>query len=191
MSRGTTSEIQTELKKSQNMPVHFVSVHLDAYILYMNDSYKTIDFGGNSYLPTGNLMGFSDIVETAELIVSSMTLSLSGVSQDWISLVLNEDYINREVKVYTGFLNRFTQELIPDPFLIFDGRIDTPTLSENPDDGTSIVSVSATNAWVDFNRMTGRHSNNEEQQMLFPGDKGFEFAGDNITDLIWGKDTRD
>ena len=166
----TTSLVQTEIKKSQNMPVHLVSVHLDAYTLYMNNSYKTIEYDGNEYLALGGLMGFSDIEESAELIVSSMTLSLSGISQEYLSMVLNENYINREVRVYTGFLGVNSQNLLASPILIFDGRMDTPTINENPDDGTSIISITVTNAWVDFNRMTGRHANNEEQQLLYPGD---------------------
>lgn len=187
MNRGSTAQFQTEIAKSQNMPVHLVSVHLDEHTLYMNDSYKTISFQSQDYLAVGTFMGFSDIEESAELIVSSMTLSLSGIDQSMISLVLSEKYINREVKVYTGFLDANTNVLIADPVLIFDGRIDTPTISENPDGGTSTVSISATNAWVDFTRRTGRHANNEEQQVLFPGDKGFEFAAQNISELVWGE----
>lgn len=187
MNRGSTAQFQNEIAKSQNMPVHFVSVHLDSYTLYMNDSYKSIEFNGHEYLAIGHLMGFSNIEESAELIVSSMTLSLSGVGQEWIKIVLSEKYINREVKVYLGFTDVDSHNLIETPILIFDGRIDTPTISENPDSGSSTVSISATNAWVDFTRRTGRHSNNEEQQVLFPGDKGFEFAAQNISELVWGE----
>lgn len=187
MDRNSSTEFQTEVVKPQNMPVHFVSVHLDPYTLYMNDSYKTINFQGNDYLATGNFMGFSDIEESAELIVSNMTLSLSGIDKSMIGLVLNEKYINRQIKLYTGFLDVDTHDLVVSPILIFEGRIDAPMISEDPDKGKSTVSVSATNAWVDFTRQTGRHANDEEQQILFPGDRGFEFASQNITDLVWGE----
>ena len=187
MYRGSTAEFQTEVTKSQNMPVHCVSVHLDDYSLHMTDSDQSIEFGGNEYLGLGKFSSVSDIEESSQLIVSSMTLSLSGVNQEWISIVLNEEYIDRQVKVYTGFLDVDTHVLITNPVLIFDGRIDAPIISENPDGKTSTVSISVTNAWVDFTRRTGRHANNEEQQALFPGDKGFEFASQNITDLVWGE----
>lgn len=187
MSRGSTAQFQNEVVKSQNMPVHFVSVHLDDYTLYMNDSYKPIIFNGHDYLALGNLMAFSDIEESAELIVSSMTLSLSGVNQQMISVVLNEEYIDRQVKVYTGFLDVATHVLLDTPVLIFEGKIDTPSISEDPDAGYSIVSISVTNAWIDFTRSTGRHANNEEQQILFPGDLGFEFAAQNTSELVWGE----
>ena len=187
MDRGSTLAFQNEVIKSENMPVHLVSVHLDSETLYMNDSYKTISYGGNDYLGVGYFMGFSDIEEASEVIVSSMTLSLSGIDQTMINLVLNNNYINRFVKVYTAFLDVDSHTLVIDPVLIFEGQIDNASISEDPDGGKSTVSVSVTNAWVDFDRKTGRHANNEEQQVLFPGDRGFEFADQNTSNLVWGK----
>lgn len=187
MDRGSTLAFQNEVIKPENMPVHLVSIHLDSEILYMNDSYKTINYGGNDYLGVGHFMGFSDIEEASEIIVSTMTLSLSGIDQTMINLVLNNNYINRVVKVWTAFLDVNSHVLVIDPVLIFEGHMDSPTISEDPDGGKSTVAVSATNAWVDFDRKTGRHGNNEEQQILFPGDRGFEFADQNTSDLVWGE----
>lgn len=187
MDRGSTVEFQNEVVKSQNMPVHLVSVHFDAITLYMNDSYKTISFNEVDYLGIGHFMGFSDIEETADVMVSSMTLSLSGVDKIWIANVLDNDYINRIIKIHIAFLDVDSNALIIDPVLIFEGQMDSPTISEDPDAGKSTVSITATNSWVDFTRKTGRHANNEEQQVRYPGDKGFEFASQNIDNLIWGR----
>jgi len=188
MDRGSTLAFQNEVIKPENMPVHLVSVHLDSEILYMNDSYKTINFKNNDYLGVGHFMGFSDIEEASQVIVATMTLTLSGIDKTIINLVLNNNYINRVVKVFTAFLNVDSHELVIDPVLIFEGQIDSSSISEDPDGGKSIVSVSVTNSWVDFDRKTGRHANNEEQQVLFPGDKGFEFADQNTSNLVWGEE---
>jgi len=186
MDRGSSSAFQTEVVKSQNRPVHLVEIAFDDETLYMTDAYKAITFGGNEYIAVGHFMGFSDIEEAAEVMVSSVTLSLSGIDQVWLSNVLNKDYIDRTVKIYTAFLDD-AQTLVIDPVLIFEGRMDSPTISENPDDGRSSVSISATNAWVDFSRKTGRHTNHEEQQIHFSGDNGFEFASEIVKDIIWGR----
>ncbi len=184
--RGSTSAFQTEVVKLQNRPVHLVQVIFDDETVYMTDAYKTITYGGNDYDGVGHFMGFSDIEEAAEVMVSSVTLSLSGIDQVWISKVLNKNYIDRTIKIYTAFLDS-SEALVIDPVLIFEGRMDTPTIAENPDDGRSSVSVSATNSWVDFSRKTGRHTNHEEQQIHFSGDKGFEFASQIVKDVIWGR----
>ncbi len=185
MDRGSTSAFQTEVVKLQNRPVHLVSVHFDDETIYMTDGYKDISFGGKTYQAVGHFLGFSDIEEAVEVIVSSVTLSLSGIDQVWISKVLTKDYIDRQVKIWTAFLDD-SQALIVDPVLIFEGRMDRPVISENPDGGQSSVSVSATNAWVDFTRTTGRHTNHEEQQIHFSGDKGFEFSSEIVKDIVWG-----
>jgi hypothetical protein len=152
----------------------------------MTDSFKDVVYDGNTYQAVGHLMGISDIEEAAEVIVSSVTLSLSGIDQVWISNVLQEDYIDRTVKIYTAFMDE-SWALVVDPVLIFEGRMDQPSIEEDPDAGTSSVSVSATNAWVDFSRKTGRHTNHEEQTLHFAGDKGFEFASEVTPDIIWGR----
>lgn len=186
MDRGSSSAFQTEVAKSNNRPVHLVEVYFDDETVYMTDAFKDITYNSNNYIAVGHFMGFSDIEEAAEVIVSSVTLSLSGVDQVWISRVLNKAYIDRTVKIYTAFLDD-AQALIVNPVLIFEGRMDTPAIQEDPDSGKSSVSVSATNSWVDFSRKTGRHTNHEEQQIHFAGDKGFEFASEIVKDITWGK----
>ena len=186
MDRGSSTAFQTEVVKDQNRPVHLVEVYFDDETVYMTDSYKGITFDSNDYLPVGHFMGFSDIEESSEVVVSSITLSLGGIDQVWVSRVLNKTYIDRTVKIYTAFLD-VNQDLVVNPILIFEGRMDTPTIQEDPDSGKSSVSVSATNSWVDFTRKTGRHTNHEETQIHFPGDKGFEFASEIVRDVPWGR----
>jgi len=81
MDRGSTSAFQTEVVKAANRPLHLVSVHFDDTTVYMTDGYKTITYSGNDYVPMGHLLGFSDIEEAAEVIVSNVTVTLSGVDQ--------------------------------------------------------------------------------------------------------------
>ena len=186
MDRGSTTAFQNEIVKSQNRPVHLCSVEFDDYHLYMTDSSKDIVYDGNTYFAVGYFLSFSDIEESANVIVSSVNISLSGVDQINIALVLRENYIDKKVTIHLAFTNA-AHVLISDPVKIFDGRIDAPVINDNPDNGTSVVSVTATNAWVDFQRKAGRHSNHEEQQIHFPGDKGFEFASEIVKDIVWGK----
>jgi len=184
--RGMTSSVKTETEAAANRPFHLVTIEFSDETLYLTDSYKTITFGGHGYTALGHLLGFSDIEETAELQVAQMTGSLSGVDQTLISSFLSKDYLNRPVKVYKGFLD-VSEALIADPVLIFDGRMDRPVIEEDPDSGESVVTVTATNQWSDFERTPGRHTNHEEQQIWFSGDKGFAFASEVVKDIVWGR----
>ena len=187
MDRGASASVITELGSDQNFPIHLLSLHFDSGVVYVCDGYKNVTYDGNEYVSLGHLLGFGDIEETSELVVSSLSISLSGVDQVYISKFLSEAYIDRQIKIYKAFLNVNTEALISDPILIFDGRMDSPSISEDPDAGTSIVSVTCTNAWVDFERRPGRKTNHEEQQIWFSGDMGFEFASEITKEILWGR----
>ena len=66
-------------------------------------------------------------------------------------------------------------------------RIDQPIMKDDSDGGKITKGLSGTNAGEEFRRKTGRHTNHEEQQIHFSGDKGFEFASEITKDIIWGK----
>ena len=188
MDRGSTSAFQTEIVKDQNQPCHLIAVELTSGTVYLTDAFKDIIFEGDTYQAVGTYLGVSEIEESANLIVSSMVLSLSNIDQTWIAALLSEDYIDRTIKVYLGFLDS-VYDLLSDPILVFEGRIDQPLIDEDPDAGTSTIAIKVTNAWVDFQRITGRHANHEEQQIHYSGDKGFEFASEVVQDLRWGQPT--
>lgn len=184
--RGATSAVITELGKSKNQPFHLVDVDFDTTPIHITDAWTNIAWGDHTYTALGHFLNFSDIEESAELQVASLTAQLSGVDQSVISAVLAEGYIDRPLRIYKGFLDA-NMAVIASPVLIFEGRMDSPVIQENPDDGSCVVSISATNAWVDFERLSGRHTNHEEQQIFFPGDKGFEFVSEVTREITWGR----
>jgi len=189
--RDATAAVVTELGKAQNQPIHLIEVTVEDSAgtdipNYMTDAWMDIVWNGKTYRALGHFIGFSDIEETADVQVNSLSLSLSGVDQTWISAFLSYYYIDRPVKIYKAMLDT-NMAVISDPVLIFEGRMDEPGIEENPDDGSCIVTVSATNVWVDFERKAGRHTNHEEQQIFFPGDLGFQYASEVVSDLTWGR----
>lgn len=184
--RGASAAVITELGKTQNQPFHLVDVIFDGTPIYVTDAWANVAWNAKTYTALGHFIGFSDIEESSALQVANLTAQLSGVDQSLISAVLSENYIDRTLRIYKGFLDD-NAAVIASPILIFEGRMDAPTIEENPDDGSCTVSIAATNAWVDFERKSGRHTNHEEQQLFFPGDKGFEFVSEITSEITWGK----
>ena len=184
--RGATEDVVTELGKTKNQPIHLVEVIFDTTPIYITDAWREVIWDGQPYSALGHFINFSDIEETSELQVANITVQLSGVDQSAVSAVLSENYIDRPLRIYKAFLDD-DLAIIADPILIFEGRMDSPVINENPDDGTCTVQVSASSAWVDFERLSGRHTNHEEQQIFFPGDKGFEFVSSVAADIFWGQ----
>jgi hypothetical protein len=185
MDRSASAAVVTEIKAASCRPVHFLKVAFDASPVYMTDAYRTIDWDGYTWQALGHFLSFSDIDESGGVEVSTCTVGLSGVDQSYISLFLNNTFLDREVSIWKGFLDA-SWTVIADPVLIFNGRINKPGITEDPGAGTCTLSVEAASQWVDFERIPGRHSNDTEQQIWFSGDRGFEFASDKTTQLKWG-----
>ena len=187
-NRSSTVAFQTEIVKSQNQPIHLIKIYFDepTGTQYLTDSFISITYDSNTYSPLGYFLSFSNIEETTQLVINSLTLNISGVDQVYINHVLSERFIDRKVVIYKGFLSTSDDSLIADPVLIFQGNMDTPSIHEAEDEGICTVSISVANQFVDFEKTTGRYTNQESQQSVYPGDLGFNYASEIIKDIVWG-----
>lgn len=190
MARTITAAMVTAMQADRIMPVHLFEFRFDAGTIYNTDAYRDIAWGGNTYLGNGHFAQFSALEETATLIVHQARFSLSGVDQAWVSTVLSYDFLDREALAYLALLDTDSLTPIADPFLIFRGRMDSPSIADDPpglsQPGTTTVTVEASSDWADFGRVAGRHTNHEDQQIFFPGDMGFDMASaEMFTAVQW------
>ena len=75
--------------------------------------------------------------------------------------------------------------MIADPFLLYDGQIDTFSVSETSTD--SSVSLGIVSHWADFEKRSGRKTNNTSQQRFFSTDVGMDFSSQTVLDIKWGR----
>jgi hypothetical protein len=187
-NRGSTSAFQTEIVKDENQPIHLVEIYFDSPTgtQYMTDSYMPVTYNSNEYLAGGHFLAFSDIQENIELMVSSINMSLTGIDKTYINLVLAENFVDRKVIIRKAFLATSNNALIADPVIIFQGSMDAPTISEDYETGTSVVTVKVANQFIDFQKTPGRYTNRESQNVFYPNDRGFDYASQIIKDIPWG-----
>lgn len=187
MDRGTTAAYQAQMAASRNRPIHLVELAFDAPTgtIYLTSAPCSVAWGGQTYLGLGGLLGVGDVTETVELVQQSVSVSLTGVDQTYIALLLTEDYLDRPLRIYRGFIDD-AGAVVVDPCLMFEGGMDNPVIEEDPSSGTCVVGLEAVSAQVGKGRLPGRHTNHEEQQFYFPGDKAFEFVSAIARDVTWG-----
>lgn len=193
-ARGASVAVLAEMAKAQNAPFHLIEIRLDTAdggTVYMCDGSRAVVFGGNTYLAMGHFLSYSGVSESADSKISTAALALSGVDQTMVSLVLTKQYIDRQLVIYKGFLDTTTDVLLVDPIAIFNGRMDDPAIQEDPAAGSCTVAISATDAFSDFTRLIGRHTNpNDQATAGFASDRGLDLvaalAGQTTT-LIWGR----
>ena len=100
----------------------------------------------------------------------------------WFKAVKN--VVNDSVVIYRGFLND-SNSIIADPFLLYDGQIDTFEISETTKESTVILNV--TSHWANFDKKNGRKTNSTSQQRFFSTDVGMQFSSQTVQDIKWGR----
>ena len=183
MSRGVHSDVITELAKDSFQMAHLVKIDFETPV-YLTESPISITYSSNAYLPSSHLRNISSVSETSEVQVGTINITLSGVSQEYVAILLGQKYIDRQVTVNRVVLND-SHGIIGNPILIYDGRIEGFTISDSNITSTIVIKVAS--HWADFEKKSGRRTNHNSQQIHFSGDKGFEFAPDSIRDIKWGR----
>lgn len=187
MARGLSSSVKTELATGSIDPVLLIEIGFSTPIYLTNASFDiTSNISGTSrtYLSNGHLRSITGVNETNRPTKNTLSISLSGVDQTYISVALNENIINDNVFVYRGFLDS-SNALISDPFLLFYGTIDEYKISDNTTTANLIISI--TSHWGNFSKTSGRTTTDNSQQRFFSSDKGMEFAALTVRDIKWGR----
>lgn len=183
MARGLTTAVNNELATDKLNPVTLVYLNVSTGLRF-TDHYKDLTYDSNTYTASSLFLKVSEVSESSEVEITNIALEFTGADQTIISLFLNNEYMDRDVEVYKGFLNS-TQSLISDPFLLFKGRIESFSIDETLQ--SSDVKVVATSHWADFDKVKGRKTNTNSQQLYFAGDVGFDYASQTVQDIKWGR----
>lgn len=184
MSRAMTAAMQAEVAKSAVRMCYLVELRFDSGTEYHTTAHKIISWGGNNYL-TGNLVDVRGVRESLPLEERGVTITLAGANQANLQKALTENYIDRTVVIYRAMLDA-NDALIADPLLEWMGSIDKPAFREDPAGGATLE-WSAGSQLQRFDKVAGRRTSNEDQQVHFAGDVFFEFAAQVDEQIPWGR----
>ena len=187
MTRSLTTAVKNELATNDIRPVHLITIGFGTPVNITDCSFSiTSSVSGSSvtYNASDFILGLSNFTEETDITKTSLTLTLSGADQTFISTCLNENIVNDSVTIYRGFLDS-SNAVIADPFLLYDGQIDTYSISESTNEST--VNLAIVSHWADFEKTSGRKTNNTSQQRFFSTDVGMDFSSQTVQDIKWGR----
>jgi len=187
MTRSLTTAVKNELATNDIRPVHLITIGFGTPVNLTDCSFSlTSSVSGSSvtYSASDFILGISNHTEETDITKSSVSISLSGADQTFISTVLNENVVNDSVDIFRGFLDD-SNALIADPFLLYRGKIDSFDIAER--DKESQVNLSIVSNWADFEKKNGRKTNNTSQQRFFSSDVGMNFSSQTVQDIKWGR----
>ena len=119
-------------------------------------------WNGNTYTGVGSLGSISTISEDSTVEAKGVAFTLSGIPADLVSEVLWETRILYQAQAYFALFDA-SGNLIADPILSYQGKMDQPTIS---DDGkTCSIEIACENVLVDLNRACYRRYTNDDQQI--------------------------
>ena len=192
MTRSIASATQTKLAGRQIFVADLIELQLSTtqYLTTSNididyDSSTAPDAGTNTYLAQGQFLDYGNIVESADLRISSIDMTFTAVDTTTIALLMSNDYIDKRVVIYRSILdedNLFTSDVI---WLMFDGTVTAYTIKET--EYTATVTITIASQFADFLRKYGRRTNPASQNIHFSSDKGMDFSPQIVKDIKWGK----
>ena len=192
MTRSIASATQTKLAGRQIFVADLIELQLSTtqYLTTSNididyDSSTAPDAGTNTYLAQGQFLAYGNIVESADLRISSIDMTFTAVDTTTIALLLNNDYIDKRVVIYRAVLDEDYSFTSDDIWLMFDGTITAYLIKET--ENTATVTITIASQFADFLRKNGRRTNPASQNIHFSSDKGMDFSPQIVKDIKWGR----
>lgn len=177
--------LHTALSAVEVAPVLLVELDWPTGIARSWNGYHDLSWGGNTWYGVGDLGSISEVKESGDGTLNGMSLTLSGVLAANISHAMANNSQGRRARVFFGVLTSTGFSI--DPYCVFDGLIDYANIVR--DGNTATVTVNLEKELFD-DRSNARRWNHEDQQIDFPGDKGFEYvAAIANRQFTWGKAT--
>ena len=149
-----------------------------------------LDYNGGTFYAQGEFLGFSTVAEEFDVKVGKFSIYLSGVNNNYVDKFTKSHFEGRRVVIAKAFLDfsPMTLDIIDVPIIIFDGIIYNVSITESA--VTCSISIECSTLWADFERTTGRKTNNGSN-WLYQGrneDRCFEKAGFvGQTEFLWGR----
>lgn len=188
MPRGIDSATIAELAKDSFNLATLVKLNFSTP-LKLTDWGRNVEALSQTWTSSSHILSIDSPVETQELRVNTLNISVSGVEQSFSSIFLADNpgvstYMDVEVEVYRACMDD-SDAVIGVPILVFKGLITGFDINDSLDSST--LNIECASHWKDFEKQNGRRTNTNSQKVHFAGDIGFDWAALTIADLRWGK----
>lgn len=172
MTRVATLANGTELKQSSVWLCQMVALDFASGGIYANDGLHEIVYGGNTYLPIGQLGSIDAVQEQLNVIARPLKMTLSGVDAAIVAKARDEVYQNRTATVYLQPINRLTGQPVAAPEIVWEGRMDLMTISIDKNVGS--ITLNCEHRLRREPRIA-RYTDSD-QQNAYTGDRFFQFT---------------
>ena len=185
--QGIDTKVLTALTETNVFPFFAIKAQFDTETVRLWTGKDDITISSETYLGAGTALSFSGVDETQEVKSNGVVINLSGMDETVLSLALSEQYQNRRIEIFLGFLDGGTNE-VKGTMTLFKGRMLQMTINDSISGIT--VSLAAENRLVDLDRPVQLRYNRGSQQFIDSNDTAFQFVQSNLEkEIFWGRES--
>jgi hypothetical protein len=212
MSRTVPAALLTALAQPQVQPFYAVEMAFDSGTVRLWTGYGERTINGETYVGAGTLLNIDGLSEVADLSARAITIRLSGIASELVSLALQEAYQRRRCRVYFGATQLATDDAYAvggvSPRLVFDftgeyyqvgepaapydvvevfsGSLNTMPIEDSGD--SSVIMATVDSKLVETDKASNLRYTSEGQKSRYPGDTFFDYVSAiQDAEIVWGR----
>ena len=183
--QGIDSSIVNRLGADEQAMFIAIKAEFDTSDVLLWSGTDDLTIASETYTGAGSLLSISSVEEGLEMQSNGVVITLSGMDTTVLNLALSENYQNRFVTIYLGYLMGGTNE-VAGTLTLFKGRMTTLSIGDTPKGST--VTINAENRLIDLDRPSNFRYTKESQNFLHSGDTGFNrVASLQDKEIAWGQ----
>lgn len=182
MTRDLTAGMLAEVTAQVMRPCVLFEGEFEGGTVRLWSGLGDLTWNGEVWTGAGNLLGVSAVEETTAVVANGVTVSLSGIPVEFRSAAIEGARQGKPGRLWLGALDA-SGALVADPYLLFAGRLDVPEITFGGE--TFEITITYESRLIDLTRPREWRYTHEAQQVLFPGDLGFEFVTTIQDKAVW------
>jgi len=161
-----------------------VAMYFPTGTIALNSMNRDIDFGGLTYKGAAGLGEIGKIKDSAGSEVQGLQLSMSGATSELLALALSDATVVQGVRLIIRLALIGADGNVIDAVVDWDGYLDTMPIAADSQNCT--ITVTAESSAVDLLRGNSLTTSDADQQLLYPGDRAFEYiVSQSGVPVVW------
>mgnify|MGYP005997891345 FL=1 len=183
--QGLDASIVNRLGADEQAIFFAVKAEFDTDDILVWSGIDDLVIGSDTYTGAGTLLSVSNSEDNLELKSNGLVVALSGMDTTVVNYALTENYQNRPITIFMGYVMGGTNE-VAGTLTLFKGRMTSLVINDTPEGST--VTIDAENRLVDLDRPSNLRYTKESQNFLHSGDTAFNrVASLQDKQINWGK----
>jgi len=164
---GIDSAITSRLGQDHQELFFAVKAEFDTDDILVWTGNDDLVINSETYTGAGSLLSISNVEDTLDLKPTGISIALSGMDADVLNMALTENYQNRDISVFMGFLMGGSNE-VAGVLKVFAGRMMSLDVTDSIEG--AVVGITAENRLIDLERPSNLRYTAESQKFIDSSD---------------------